>query len=310
MRMMIDTDAGLDDAQAIMMALAHPDVTVEAITTLSGNVHLDHVIPNVHTVLDLFDARVPVYAGARHPLVAEWQPAETWIHGTDGLGDWAGRRPNARQTETIHAALALIEMANRFPGELTLVAIGPLTNIALATRLDPTFPEKIKQFTFMGGTIAARGNTNSLTAEFNVYCDPEAAFITLRAFPKARMVSWETTLAHPLPWAVYDELVSVPTPRSEFCAGTCEALVSMLRTGANPDGGFLLPDPLAMAVTIEPALILESELRYVTVELQGALTRGQTVIDYSPEGRHPANVEIVTGIDMDGVVELYRRMLC
>lgn len=310
MRLVIDTDAGIDDAQAIMMALAHSNATVEAITAVTGNVHLDQVVPNVCTVLDLFDADIPVYPGAYRPLVASWKPAGAHIHGEDGLGDWPGRKPSARKPECTAAAAALVELANRYPGELTLVALGPMTNIALATRLDPTFPQKIRQLTFMGGAIAARGNTENVTAEFNIYCDPEAAFIVLDAFSNIRMVSWETTLAHPLPWSIYDDLLATTTDRSTFCAGIGATLVRLLRDGAEQYDGFLIPDPLAMAITLEPGLIRESETRYVMVELHGSLTRGQTVIDYGKATGKLPNVEIVTRIDMEGVYDLYRQMLC
>ncbi|MBN1680228.1 MAG: nucleoside hydrolase [Anaerolineae bacterium] len=308
MRLIIDTDAGVDDAQAIMMALTSPGVTVEAITTVTGNVHVDHVYRNVFTVLEIMQGDAPVYRGADHPLLPDsWHPEER-VHGSDGLGEYHDRPPTRRQLEDEPAAVALVRLANENPGELTLIALGPLTNIALACKLDPAFPQKIRQFAFMGGTIEARGNTEALTAEFNVFCDPEAAAIVLSGFPDALMLSWETTLRHPFAWDDFDALTAIGTTAARFLRDITAHSHKFLRV-VLADYGFLLPDPLAMAVTLDPALILGSERRYVTVELEGRHTRGQTVIDHFGTLRRDPNIMIVTGVDTAGVYALYQRML-
>src|SRR5690606_10273728 len=118
------------------------------------------------------------------------------------------------------AAMALIRLASEAPGQYTLVALGPLTNIALACRLDPLFPDKIHKLVFMGGTISALGNTKNVTAEFNVYSDPEAAEIVLGAFAQSTMLSWETTLKHPFSWEQYDALAATDTPAGRFFRDT------------------------------------------------------------------------------------------
>lgn len=308
MRLIIDTDAGVDDAQALMLALAYPGAQVEAVATVTGNVHVDKVVPNVFTVLDVMGAQVPVYRGADQPIVPGfWEPEER-VHGSDGLGDYRGRRPGGGQVEPEHAALALVQMADRAPGEYTLVALGPLTNIALACRLDSDFPRKIKQFVFMGGSISAVGNTRNVTAEFNAFCDPEAVLIALDAFDDATMVSWETTLRHSFSWESYDRLANLDTARARFFQAITEGTVSYLRTFPQVPG-YLLPDPLAMALVLEPGLITESEQLYVTMELQGMHTRGQTVIDYMNTLKRKPNVNIVTGLDTQGVYNLFYRTL-
>ncbi|MBN8634983.1 MAG: nucleoside hydrolase [Anaerolineae bacterium] len=307
MRLLIDTDAGIDDAVALMMALAHPGTTVEAITTTYGNVALEKVNRNVLTVLEVMGCPgVPVYAGSSQPLVARW--AAESIFGDDGLGNYEPRPPFSKGVEPEHAALALIHMANTYPGELTLVALAPQTNIALATRLDPTFPSKIKELIIMGGAITAEGNTDNVAAEWNVYCDPEAAFITLNAFPHARLVSWETTLHHPLPIEDYNALTALPTPRAQFFAAINRVFMDPALTGRTPQH-YLLPDPLAMGVALEPGLIRHSKVRHMTVELHGTHTRGQTVIDHNGRLKQSANVEIVTEIDMQVMNDLLRRAL-
>ncbi len=307
LRLVIDTDAGVDDAQAIMMALAHPGVHVEAITTVTGNVHVDKVVPNVFSTLAIMEAQVPVYRGAERPLVAPWG-AEEAFHGTDGLGDIRSRPTATQELESEHAVLALIRLANEFPGELTLLTLGPLTNIALALRIDPSLPSKIKQFVWMGGTIRAHGNTPMVTAEWNIYCDPEAAYMVLDAFPMSTMLSWEATVDFPFSWDQFDTLCQVDTRAGHFFRDISAKTAAFLRQ-INPDFGYLLPDPLAMAVTLEPDIIHASEVHFVSVELSGALTRGQTVIDYAGLTRRPANVRIVTGLSIERVYALFEPML-
>lgn len=304
MRLIIDTDAGIDDAVALMLALRYPGAQVEAVTTVCGNCSLDKVIRNVFTVLDTMGSDAPVYAGAAQPLVAEWS-AEP-VHGEDGLGDYHERPPTTHHVEAEHAALALIRLANTYPGELTLVALAPLTNIALATRLDPSFPSKIKSFVFMGGTIRAQGNTDNIAAEWNIYCDPEAAYIVLDTFAQARMVSWETTLDHPLPIASYRELANSGTPSARFFERINRIFVDKVSSFGLD---YLLADALAMAVALEPSLITASLTRHVAIELHGTYTRGQTVIDHMGKLGRPASVEIVTAVDMTRMEQMLREML-
>jgi len=307
-RLIIDTDAGVDDAQALMMALTHPGVSVAAITAVTGNTHVDWVTRNVFTVLDIMGADAPVYRGAEQPLLpGRWQP-EVRVHGEDGLGNYRDRPAHNRQLQPEPAALALLRLADEAPGALTLVALGPLTNIALACRLDPAFPQKIARFVFMGGTISAMGNTRNVTAEFNIFCDPEAALIALDAFPQATMLSWETTVRHPIAWDDYDRLAAHTSRAGRFFHDTNATAITFLRQFRQLPG-FLLPDPLAMAVALDPAAIRASEQHHVTVELHGTQTRGQTVVDYYGQmGRQP-NVEIVTSVDMERVLAMFERML-
>jgi purine nucleosidase len=304
MRLIIDTDAGIDDAQAIMLALARPGVQVEAITTVCGNVDLDKVIANVFTTLDIMGSKVPVYRGASEPLIAAWS-AET-VHGADGLGNYQPRPLSERSVESEHAVNALLRLTNTYPGELTLLALAPMTNLALATRLDPTFPTKIKEFVFMGGAHSAKGNTPNVTAEWNVYCDPEAAYITLKTFAQARMITWETTLDHPLTWAQYDQLAAIPTKAGAFFKKISDFFAD---SEQRLTGNYLIPDPLAMAVALEPSIIRKSAPHYVTVELGGTHSRGQTVIDHGKRLRQAANVEIVTELDIQAVYEMFEQTL-
>ncbi len=303
MKMIIDTDAGVDDAQAIMLALAQPTVDVLAITTLTGNVHIRQVNPNVLTILEIMNKDAPVYAGIDRPLIQPWEDAAEF-HGGDGLGDFRDRPPLTRSLEAEHAVLALLRLSREYVGELTLIALGPLTNIAAAIRLDPEFSGRIKQFVFMGGTIAAHGNTPNLTAEYNIYTDPEAAYITLEAFAESTMLSWETTLAHGFAWDKFNALCAIDTVNGRFFDKISRQTAQRLQeTYSRP--AYLLPDPLAMAVTLQPGLIQQSGKFFVTVELNGQHTRGQTVIDYNHMSGKAPNVHVVQALDTDGVHALF-----
>ena len=303
MKLIIDTDAGVDDAQAIMLALTHSGVDVLAITTLTGNVHIRQVNPNVLTILEIMNRNLPVYAGIDRPLISEWEDAAEF-HGGDGLGNYHDRPVLTRAIEDEHAVLALLRLAREYEGELTLIALGPLTNIAAAVRLDPGFPARIKQFVFMGGTIAAHGNTPIVTAEYNIWTDPEAAAITLAAFDDATMVSWETTLAHGFPWDKFNALCEIDTVNGRFFTRISRDTAERLqKTFGRP--AYLLPDPLAMAITLRPDLIRQSGKYYTTVELNGRHTRGQTVIDYNYMSGHAPNVNVIQALDTDGVHGLF-----
>ena len=308
MRLIIDTDGGVDDAHALMMALACPTATVECITTVVGNVDLAQVDRNVGMTLDVMDVAVPFYSGAARPLVASWRWETEAIFGEDGMGDLPERPVSVHKPEAGHAVYEILKRSAAYPGEITLVALGPLTNIALALRLDPDLPGRLRQFVVMGGSLNATGNTDSLPAEFNINVDPEAAHIVFEGFPNILLVTWEATLAHPLPWPEYRQLVRLPGQRARFYRDSCEGMLKRLKTIAF-DEHMLIPDTLTMAVTLRPELRLASRSYPVAVELNGRLTRGQTVADLRPLPTSEANVESVTQVEMTGVVELFRQML-
>ncbi len=306
-RMIIDTDAGIDDAEAILMALQSSHCQVEAITTVTGNVHRDKVNQNVCTILQQANQSVPIYSGSARPLIEQWQPDDRRYHMDDGLGDWNNRPTCELQLEDESAALALVRLVNQYPDELILVALGPLTNISLAIRIDPTFPEKVKQFVCMGGAVDAHGNTPTVTAEFNIWVDPEAAWITLDAFAESTMLSWETTVDHIISADDHNRFCNLGTSLAHFYDGINQK--PRERTFHVFKGQHIIPDPLAMAITLHPDLILESEKRHVTVELQGQYTRGQIVVNYTRWKTDKPNVTIIRKIDMDGVLALYEAML-
>jgi purine nucleosidase len=297
-RLVIDTDPGVDDAHALLLAFAHPQARVEAITTVSGNVGLDKTTANACTILDVLQVdpeQTPIYAGCDRALLGA-QPDAAYVHGTDGLGD-APRSPSARPVQAEHAALALIRLANQSPGALTLAAIGPLTNLALALRLDPGLPQKYQRLVVMGGAIRGTGNMAERPAtEFNIYADPEAAAIVFESWPGLELVSWETTLLYPLTLQHLDALMSTGSPRSDFFRRITAKTHAYVRDRLDRNGVYA-PDPLALAVAIEPGIVTHAQARPLTVELAGAHARGLTSVDWAGLTRRPANANLVLEVD-------------
>jgi purine nucleosidase len=305
-RLVIDTDPGVDDAHAIMLAAAHPEVRIEAVTTVAGNVNLERTTDNACKILDLLGLEAPVYRGSPHPLV---YPASfaSYFHGEDGLGD-SGYPPSSRRVEGEHAALALIRLAAESPGELTLAAIGPLTNLALALRLDPALPSKYKQLTVMGGAVRAMGNTQNHSAEFNFWTDPEAAHIVLDGWPGVQLLPWETAVEHTVPQQQVEALMAINSPRAEFFRRITAKILQFTekRLGAPQ---LFAPDGLAIAAAIEPGFVRRREQRFTRVELAGAITRGQSTVDWYGQSGEPANASLILDVDDARFLELMRAAL-
>jgi len=300
-RLIIDTDPGVDDAHAILLALAHPDVKVEAITTVNGNVGLDLTTANALKILDAAGKEVPVYRGCDRPLINRALSA-AHVHGEDGLGD-CGIPASRKTVQSEHAVHALIRLANENPGELILAAIGPLTNLAAALILDPDLPKKFKRLVIMGGAIYSKGNTSTVTAEFNIHADPEAASMVFDSWPMITLLSWETTLDHVFTRDVLDRFFGLGTPRSKFFHDTNQKILTFIRERLGQDMLFA-PDGLALAVAVEPGIVTKSEKKYVSIELHGSHTRGQTVVDWYGSTRQPPNTEIILELDQNRFIQL------
>ena len=303
-RIVIDCDPGIDDAQAIMMAYRHPDVKIEAITTVAGNVGVDCTSQNALKILDALDAdQIPVYMGARTAMVETGNRA-SHVHGEDGLGD-AGIPASTRQLEEEPAALALIRLGKENTGDLELIAIGPLTNLALALRLDPDLPSRYKRLVVMGGAYYAQGNTANLPAEFNIYADPDAAAVVFNNWPMLTLVTWEATLAHGIDQTAYDALMNFDNQRSQFLKKITRKLAVFMKEVYRGDISYLA-DPLAMAVLLEADIVLDATEHYVQVERTGSLTRGMTVVDWFSHSRKEPNTRIIRKVDSKRFYELLK----
>lgn len=292
-RIIIDTDTGVDDAQAMLLAFAHKNTKVEAITSVSGNVNVKKTTANILKVLDVVGKNIPVFPGCALPLIDPPKYA-AFVHGEDGLGD-SGIPASKRIPEDKHAVHALIDLANANPGELSIIALGPLTNIAVATMLDPGLPNKIKELTIMGGAVSGKGNAN-VNSEFNVFFDPEAARIVFDRWPMVRVLDWEVTVAAGIPRTEVDSLMKIDSPKAEFFRKITTNTLKFLKKEFKMDVLFV-PDGLATAAAIEPSIIKRKEVRHLTVELTGKKSRGLTVVDWFGMGGETPNAEIVMEID-------------
>ncbi len=221
------------------------------------------------------------------------------------LGGASGGKTTARQPQRQHAALALARLARENPGDITLLTLGPLTNVALAARLDAAFLSNLKQLVIMGGSVDSRGNTTP-SAEFNIMVDPEAAAVVLdacrRAGTEAVLVSWEATLAHPQPLAMWEESIAGSGP----LAAMMRQITDYFKQRPWFSSQVLWPDPLAAAVTLQPEIVQAAESRFVTVDTGSGPGRGQTIVDYRFNPRQSPNCRIVRQVDQPQFHQLLR----
>jgi purine nucleosidase len=270
------------------MALRHPDVRVEAITVVAGNVPLEMAVQNALYACELAGADVPVYAGAALPLSGP-QELGHHVHGADGMGD-IGLELHGRVPAPGDAAEVLVEAIRARPGELTLVTLGPLTNIARALELAPDVASKLRSLVMMGGTSDAVGNVSPV-AEFNIWADPESAARVFGSAAPITMVGWDISRKY----AVFtpedgDELRALG-PLGAFSVDIQRTLVEFALQHTRL-AGFDLPDPIAMAVAIDREVATDIRRVHVAVERRGELTRGQTVVDHDSRFG-AANVDVV-----------------
>ncbi len=291
-RFVVDTDTASDDAVALVMALRTPDVAVEALTIVAGNVPLDRCIQNALYTVELCGASVPVYAGLARPILGEPVTAEQ-VHGSDGLGD-IGLDLTGRSPADGHAVDVLVETICGAPGEITLVTLGPLSNVAAALLRAPELAQAVQRCYVMGGTGRLPGNVTP-AAEFNIYVDPEAARIVFESGMPITMVGWDVSWSCAFVGPAEEaRLREIGTPYAEFVVSIQSTLTEFIAEMSGV-AGFDLPDPLAMAVALDPS-IAETEHRYVEVVAGDGPARGQTIVDHlGVTGREP-NVSVVTHV--------------
>jgi purine nucleosidase len=278
--LLLDTDPGVDDALALLMAFDAPDHEVVGLTVAAGNVGLVHTVANALKLCEVAGrADVPVFAGCAAPLLHA-APDAAYVHGEDGFGD-VGYEAARRRPDAEHAALAILRLSHLHAGRLLLVALGPLTNLALALRIDPTLPERIARLVVMGGAVNGQGNITP-EAEFNIYFDPEAAHIVLGAFARYDLCDWEATLAHGLHHRSVEAWLAADSPR----AGFYERISRRTRLWSADRRGehWHSADGLAMAYALAPEGALETAARPLRVELGEGPERGATRVDWERAG--------------------------
>jgi len=270
-KIIIDTDPGTDDAMALMLALNSPELDVRALTVVPGNVTAQQGLENALRLISLANrCDIPVAGGAQHPLFQKLVTAEYW-HGKNGLAN-IELPPSKCKADARYAADLIIEIVHAAPHEITLVPIGPLTNIALAAEKDPTIVPLVKEVILMGGSISG-GNVNA-AAEANIANDPEAAQIVFQAGWPVTMVGLDVSNKTLFTKKELDALAETHGPISDFIAKIASFLIEL--SGRFGWSGTAMYDPLAVGVTIDSTLVTAPAM-HVDVETRGEFTRGETV---------------------------------
>jgi len=268
-RAIIDTDPGTDDALAIFLALRSPELKVEALTPVAGNVPLELTLPNALRLLEIAGRTdIPVAAGADRPLTRKLITA-SYAHGENGLGGVDFPAPKMKPVAE-SAAQLIRRMVRQSPGEIHLIAIGPLTNLALAFQQDPQLPKLIPSLTIMGGSVSGGNVTPS--AEFNIYVDPEAAQAVFQAGIPLTMVGLDVTRKAVLREEHIQALEAAHNPVSQAAGRITRAIRNRSRGG----NGQAMHDSLALATFLDPSLVTLQEM-HVEVETRGEFTAGETL---------------------------------
>jgi purine nucleosidase len=332
--LILDVDTGIDDSLALLYAAGSPDAELVAVTCVSGNIDAQQVAVNTRAILELAGRTdVEVALGRQVPLI---RPLETTpeTHGPQGLGHAELPAPSRPLSER-HAVDLILAEARRRPGEITLVTLGPLTNLALAVMREPSLPRLLKSYTLMGGAFGVSGNTTP-TTEWNIHCDPEAAAIVFRAWVDA--IAADSSIPRPVALGLDvteqarilpDDVVRLarragstpddsialargedPMHATRSVAGNpivryvADALRFYMEFHARYDGfyGAFIHDPLAVAAALDPGLITTEPL-FVGVETRGELTDGMTVADRRKLTGHPANLDVAVSADVPTFME-------
>lgn len=296
-KIILDCDPGHDDAVAILLALGNPEIEIVGITTVGGNQSLEKVTYNAHAMLEAAHAHdIPVYAGSDRPLVREQEVAES-IHGETGL-DGVELPVPTRPLEDMHAVNFIVKtIMESEPGTITLVPTGPLTNIALALRMEPRIAERVSEVVLMGGGFH-EGNWSAV-AEFNIIVDPEAAHIVFNAPWKLTMVGLDLTHQALCTPEVQRRIEEIGTPLAVIVSG----LMDFFRKTYQDNQDFVDPpvhDPCTVAYLIDPSVV-QTRRCPLDVELHGELTLGMTVADLrGPEpSEEECHTQVATKLDFD-----------
>ncbi|SEQ03164.1 purine nucleosidase [Faunimonas pinastri] len=315
MRPIIDTDTAGDDCFSLLLALRDPAVKLEAITICNGNVQFEQQVENALYTVEVAGrgGTVPVHPGCPRPMLRKPLDA-AYVFGRDGMSDANFHRAQQRPDDR-HAIDAIVDRVMANPGEITILAQAPLTNIAAAYVKEPRIAENLRHLWIMGGTDNALGNVTS-AAEFNFYVDPEAAKIVLNAGFRTSVVTWTATVRDAvLSPADLSEIEAMDTPLSRFFTQVNRASVEFsMKTGRL--AGSVQPDSVTCACMLDESLVLESADCVIDVEVAGELTRGYSSVSHAtlpdqaeadPElgQARGANARVVKRIDTAG----YRAML-
>ena len=301
-RIIIDTDPGVDDALTFLLALASPEIKLEALTTVQGNVTIEKATRNALSVLELANAsHIPVVQGCSHPLIKTPHNSGEAVHGSSGIGEAVLPEPKSNAIEG-HAVDYLIDRVLAEPGELSIFPIGPLTNIALAIRKEPRFAKAVKELVIMGGAIRSGGNITPL-AEFNINEDPHAAHVVFNSGIPITLIPLDATYKCLLTADDVERLNKIDSPIAKFVR---DATATYMDFYLKYEGfkGCALHDPLTLAVILAPE-IFSFEYHYVDVDISGGVSTGKTFADFMKVAKRPANIKVALDVRGRDFVELF-----
>ncbi|BCU70969.1 nucleoside hydrolase [Stygiolobus caldivivus] len=300
----IDCDTAEDDIMSLFM-LVRNGISVEAVTIVEGNISYQQEINNALWALEFIGKDIKVYPGSDRPIVKSFRSVEE-VHGKGGIGDILVK-PSRLKPENKSAIDAIVELADRFSGEIEFLAISPLTNLALAYLKDKSIVDKVKKVWVMGGTAWGRGNITPV-AEYNIWVDPDAAKIVFNAGFDITMVPWDVIVDYPVDEGVWNKIKGMNTKMSEFYV----QIYSHYREYSMKNekiGGTPHPDLITTSVAIDRSVIKSSEKHYVDIENCDCITRGMTVIDYLNIWKKAANTEVVYEIDFQKFLSMLFNLL-
>ena len=317
----IDTDPGIgvpgadiDDGLAIILALLSPELNVEALTIVNGNVEMEEGTLNTLRILELLDRRdVPVARGMDRPLLRDMKPVRAAFNKvlSPGKDIYIEQPLPSLKPISEHAVDLLVSKVMENPGEITVIAIGPLTNIAMAMLKDPRFADNMQELIVMGGCATMLAQNMTSVAEFNMYCDPDAAKIVFQSGAKITLVGLDVTMKVFFTRDHLNELRKSQSPLIEYIISRSEPWIDFLGKAfpkrEEYQNGCALHDPLAIGVVLDPSIVT-IEKAYVDVETNSDLTRGQIVADrglaiMQPE--HDYNVDVSVDVNDDRFLKLF-----
>ncbi len=304
-KMIIDADTGIDDSIAILHALKSVDVKLEGITTVFGNSSVDQATENTIRLIQLAqpDYEVPVAKGASKPLVREWAGPVIHVHGDNGIGN-VELPPSGQQPIAESAAQFIVRKANEMPGEITLVTLGRLTNVALALALDPELPRKLKHVVTMGGTVFAPGNVTPVV-EANLRGDPEAIDRVIRSGMPMTLVGLDVTLKAKLNKQHLEQLAQVCRPENtaivQYLQDVLQYYFGYYRQVDNLMNTCPLHDPLTLLVARKPGIVKTQQMK-VQIECEGTITAGAVIADLRTNPSDGDEITVCLDVDSEQVV--------
>ena len=297
----IDTDPGIDDALAILLALASPEITLDGITTIHGNASTEQTTRNALAVLELAKANhVPVFQGCDVPLVKE-SLLSPETHGNSGLGYAQLIEPTIKP-KAGHGSDYLIEQIMSRPKDVTLVAIGPLTNVALAIRKEPRIVQNVKEVFIMGGAIQYPGNTTAL-AEYNTFVDPHAAHIVFHSGMPMILTPLDVTYQCIFTQNDINRLLKIDSPVTKFIADSTRFYMEFHDEYQSIDG-CVINDPMTLALTFMPEICDYQDL-VVDVDISTGVGLGNTFADFYNYEKKPKNMKVAMGVRPRMFMELF-----